>query len=165
MVRRWVSTVSVAAVCSAVGDLTRFLPWAEATVATFDPTKTPRPDGAIQAREIHTESYPGYQFWHAQLAAGGFLGVLLFLVATGGLAPPPRWRSVTLLAAGGIILGSVVAGLNTRPAWAASDMAAGRLVGLSWGAANFVVIGLAVVVMLSAAVELRGRLAATWFIR
>jgi hypothetical protein len=70
------------------------LPWAEVTVVLFNPAKPPQPDGSLTAQRFYTESYSGYRFWHAGAAAGGFLGLLLLLVATGGLAPvPPARRS------------------------------------------------------------------------
>jgi hypothetical protein len=128
--RRWVSTAKVAILLCALGTATLFLPWAEATVVLFDPSKPPRPDGSRQAQRIYTESYPGYRLWHAGAAAGGFLGLLLLLVATGGLDPTPRWRSAAQLAVGGAIIGAVIAGMNYRYG---EDMAAGRAAQLSWG--------------------------------
>src|SRR5262245_33730941 len=156
--RRWVSTTGVAALLCALGAATLFLPWAEATVVLFDPSRPPRPGGVIQAQRILSETYPGYRFWHAGAAAGGFLSLLLLLVATGGLDPVPLWRSAAQLAVGGTIAGVVIAGMNYQYAVAETDMAAGRLVELSWGAVNVVVIGLAVAVMLVAAIELRGHI-------
>jgi hypothetical protein len=154
-VRRWVSTTSIAILLCALGAATLFLPWADLTVVQFDPSKPRRADGVIEGR-IYFESNPGYRFWHAGAAAGGFLSLLLFLVATGGFDPVPPWRSAAQLAVGGAIAGAVDAGMNYPYAVAEADMAAGRLAELSWGAVNVVVIGLAAAVMLAAAIELRG---------
>jgi len=64
-VRRWPSSTSVATLLCALGAATLFLTCAEATVALFDPSKPPLPNGALEARRIYFESYPGYRFWHA----------------------------------------------------------------------------------------------------
>ena len=157
--RRWVSTTNVTLVLCGLGTAALLLPWAEATVVLFDPAKPPRPDGVLEARRVYTESYPGYRFWHAGAASGAFLGLLLLLVATGGLDPAPWWRSAVQLACGGAIIGAVVAGMNYRYAVAREDPGAGRIAQLSWGVANIAVMGLAVTVMLVAAIELRERIA------
>src|SRR5262249_41768767 len=60
-VRRWVSTTGVATLLCALGAATLFLPWAEATVVLFDPSRPPRPGGVIQAQRILSEAYPGYR--------------------------------------------------------------------------------------------------------
>jgi hypothetical protein len=156
---RWVSTTSVSIFVCGLGAAALFLPWAEATVILFDPAKPPRPDGALEVRQFYTESYPGYRFWHAGAAAGGFLAVLVLLVAAGGLAPAPLWRSAAQLAICAAVIGVVIAGMNYRHTMAEGDQEAGRAVQLSWGPVNIAVIGLAVAVMLLAAVELRGRIA------
>jgi hypothetical protein len=157
--RRWVSTTSLAIVLCGLGAAALFVPWAEATVVLFDPVKPPRPDGSLEARRFYTESYPGYRFWHAGAAAGGFLALLVLLVAAGGLHPVPPWRSAAQLAVGAAVIGMVIAGMNYRYAVAEGDLAVGRAVQLSWGPVNIAVIGLAAAVMLLAAVELRGRIA------
>jgi hypothetical protein len=158
-VRRWVSTTGVAILLCGLGAAALFLPWADANVILFDPAKPPRPDGVLEGRRFYTESYPGYRFWHAGAAAGGFLALLVLLIAAGGLDPVPLWRSVVQLAIGAAVIGVVIAGMNHKYPVAEGDLAAGRVVQLTWGPVNIAVIGLAVAVMLLAAVELRSRIA------
>ena len=118
--RRWVSTTRVTILLCAFGAAALFLPWAEATVVRFDPSKPSRADGSLEAHRIYSESYPGYRFWHAGVAAGGFLGLLLFLVATGGFDPAPPWRSAAQMTVAGAIVGAVVVGMNHQYAVANS---------------------------------------------
>lgn len=160
MNRRLASTAGLAGLLCVLGAGTLFLSWADATVIHFDPSKPPQPDGSVKALRVYPESYSGYRFWHAGAAAGGFLGLLLFLVSTGGLQPPPWWRSAVLLAVGGAITAVVVVGMNGRHAVADGDKDAGVAVAMTWGAANYIVLGLAVAIMFVAAIELRGRIAA-----
>jgi hypothetical protein len=154
--KRWISTTFVATVVCVLGAGTLFVTWADATVVYYDPSKPRLADGSIQAQALEHDSYPGYQFWHAQAAAAGFLGLLLLLVATGGLEPAPIWRSLVQIATGAALVGVVVAGLNSHHAMTQGDKAAGRAVTFSWGAGNFVVIALAVIVTLIGAIEIRG---------
>jgi hypothetical protein len=159
MNRVWLSTAGLAGLLCVLGIGTLFFPWAATLTIHFDPSKPREPGGSIEALSMHSESYPGYELWHAGAAAGGFLGLLLLLIATGGLRPAPWWRSAILLAVGGAILVAVVVGMNTRHAVAEGDANAGILVALYWGAANYIAMGLAAAIMLVAAIELRGRLA------
>lgn len=159
MIRGWVSTTGLAGLLCVLGVGTLFLPWAGATVLHFDPSKPPQPDGRLKALRMDSESHAGYRFWHAGAAAGGFLGLLLFLIATGGLRPAPWWRSAVLLAVGGVILGVIVVGLNARHPVVEGDANAGVAVAMSWTAATYVAMGLAAAVMLVAAIELRGWIA------
>jgi hypothetical protein len=144
MWRARVSTAAVILLC-ALGVATLFVPWAHATVMYFDPEQKPGPDG---------RAYPGYRFWHAIAAAGGFLGVFLFLVVTGRLDPAPWWRWGAVLAAGGGIIGAVLAGMNSPHGVLESDMAGGRAVAARLEIGNFLALGLASALMLLAAVEL-----------
>jgi hypothetical protein len=162
MNRVWLSTAGLAGLLCVLGIGTLFLPWAATLTVHFDPSKPLEPGESIKpTTPMFTESYPGYELWHAGAAAGGFLGLLLLLIATGGLRPAPLWRSAILLAVGGAILVAVVLGMNV---WHAVedeqlDMVAGRLIKVYWGAANYIAMGLAAAIMLVAAIELRGRVA------
>ena len=155
MWRARVTTAAVMLLC-ALGVATLFVPWAHATVMYFDPEQKPGPDGRIKAKEAVFEAYPGYRFWHAIAAAGGFLGVFLFLVVTGRLDPAPWRRWGAVLAAGGGIIGAVLAGMNSPHGVLESDMAGGRAVAAGLEIGNFLALGLASGLMLLAAVELRG---------
>jgi hypothetical protein len=161
MNRVWLSTAGLAVLLCVLGIGTLFLPWAATLTIHFDPSKPREPSGSIKPTQMVSQSYPGYELWHAGAAAGGFLGLLLLLIATGGLRPAPWWLSAILLAVGGAILVAVVLGMNVWHAVADEqvDMDAGRLIKLYWGAANYIAMGLAAAIMLVAAIELRGRLA------
>jgi hypothetical protein len=138
-----------------VGCTLLFTPWGSAVIWNLDPT--PQADGSYKVKSWPpaTESYPGYRFGHATACAVGFLALFLLLLATTPVHPAPRWRSVAILVVGGTILVLVVLGLNTEPAVFRSDMKAGRAVQSTWGASNFMALGLGAGLMVLAALEIR----------
>ena len=68
---KWLSTTGIAMLLCLMGCGTLFLPWAETTVITVDPT--PQADGTYKAKSWVNESHPGYRFWHGAVAALTFL--------------------------------------------------------------------------------------------
>jgi hypothetical protein len=153
--RRLLTTSNLAMVLCLVGVALLFTPWARAVIWTLDPT--PQADGSYKVKSWPpaVESYPGYRFWHATASAAAFLALFLLFLATAPMRPAPRWRSVAVLAVGGIVLAVVFIGLNTESSVLRSDMKIGRAVQSSRGASNFVALGLAAGLMALAALELR----------
>jgi hypothetical protein len=153
--KKLLTTSNLAMVLCLVGCALLFLPWGSAVIWTLDPT--PQADGSYKLKSWPpaSESYPGYRFWHATACAVGFLALFLLLLATAPVRPVPRWRSVAILVVGGSVLALVVLGLNTEPAVFRSDMSEGRAVQSTWGASNFVALGLGAGLMVLAALEIR----------
>ena len=152
--RKLWSTAGLAMLLSLAGCGTVFLPWAETTVAAFDPA-APK-DPAPKASLFENTAY-GYQLWYGATSAAAFLGVFLLLVVTGPLQPTPPWRSAALLAAGVAVLAVIVAGMALPPPAFRSNPEAGRLIlGVSWGLGQHLALGLAGGLTLLGALELRG---------
>jgi hypothetical protein len=137
---------------------TLFVPWAEAVIGRLDPQKAQTPGHYSLIALPIIESYPGSRFWHGVASALLFLALLVFLVVTGGINPAPWWRSAVLLAGAVCIVAVVLAGLNASHPAVTSDEA-DRVVVPRWGLGNFVAMALAFLLLVVAAVELRGRFA------
>jgi hypothetical protein len=132
-----------------------FFPWSSADVLYVDPT--PRADGSYKAKGLpETKEILGYQLWQGIGSMAVFLRLLVFLVITGPLQPVPWWRSAVVMAGGVGIVGAVLLGMRSPAHDLESDLQTGRwVIGVSWGGANYTCLGLAVVLMLVAAIELR----------
>jgi hypothetical protein len=149
------STAGAAALLCVLGCALVFFPWCSASVMYFDPTL--QADGTYKAKALPSiEEAPGYGLWQGVGSAAAFLGILVFLVITGPLRPVPWWRSVAVLAGGAAIAGAVLLGMRHPPRSFESDLQAGRVFSdVSWDPANYGALGLAVALVLVAAVELR----------
>jgi hypothetical protein len=147
--KKLLTTSNLAMVLCLVGCALLFTSWGSAVVWTFD--STPQVDGSYKLKSWPpaTESYPGYRLWHASACAA----VFLLLLATAPVRPAPLWRSVAVLVVGGAVLVLVILGLNTEPPLFQCDIKAGRAVQSSWGASNFVALGLGAGLMALAALR------------
>src|SRR5689334_14455249 len=104
---------AVALTLCVLGCALLFLPWAETMTLWVEPT--PQPDGTYKALRLPShELVPGYRFWHASAAAGGFLALLLFLFATGRVRPMPWWRPTVVLAVAVGVLVTVLVGMSAH---------------------------------------------------
>jgi hypothetical protein len=155
--KSWVSTTSIAMLLCLVGCGSLLLPWAQATVMTFDPVA--QADGSYKLKSWLTESYLGYRFWHASVSALALLGLFLFLLVTSPIRPVPWWRSAAALIDGAGIIIIVLVGLNYRYDTLESDLERGRAVLPSWSVVNYLAMGLAAGIMMVAGFELRSRIA------
>jgi hypothetical protein len=152
--RGLLSTTGASTLLCVLGIALLFLPWASALVVYVEPT--PQADTPYKAKGMpSTEVVLGYQLWQGGSCAAVFLGVLMFLVITGAIQPIPWWRSATVMAGGAAIVGAVLLGMRYPARELQTDIQTRWVTSMSWGAANYASLGLAVALMLVAAIELR----------
>ncbi|HJZ56064.1 MAG TPA: hypothetical protein VKE74_13940 [Gemmataceae bacterium] len=154
--RRWFSTTAAAMAVCLLGAATVLLPWAGGQVLRL--REPPGPDGKAVATVVVPFVVRGYELWHGCAVAAVLVGVFLFLVATGPVAPPPAWRSLAVGLGGAVAIVLALAGQSYSYAALRSDDPL-HLVDAGWRLGSYAPVGAGLGLLLVAAVEFRARVA------
>ncbi len=141
-----------------LGAASILLPWVSALVITVE-RQPADPSEGVKAQEIHGRTLYGFEMWHGYAVAAGFLGLLFFLVAVGPIKPVPWWRSAVLILGSAAIIAVSLIGQHYRYAAVYDQGHPNVMVSdPTWAMGSYAPIGAAVLIMLSEAFEIRGKL-------
>ena len=144
------SPTTAAMLLCLVGACTLFLPWVSTVIFVVE-SRDPPSKASMFGRTLH-----GFELWHGYVVAFGFVGLFLFLVAAAPLQPVPWWHSAVLLLGSAAIIVVSLIGQQYRyekvydqghPKQMVSDP--------TWQWGSYLPVGVALLVMLTAALEIR----------
>jgi hypothetical protein len=143
-----------------VGASSICLPWVS-SVQIFVENRPADLADVVKAKGIYGRTLYGFEMWHGYVVAAGFLGLLLFLVAIGPIQPAPWWRSAVLFLGSAAIIAVSLMGRHYKYAAVYDQGQPNVMVSdPTWTLGSWGPVGAAVLVMGSAAFEIRCKLAA-----